>query len=81
VTVLTLAPLAAGTITAAAAISRGEQPRLRIAFASVTAAVMLSLIGRLALGPARLFAGLIIIGTMLGPGYDLLAALSRLVTN
>jgi hypothetical protein len=77
--VLTTAPLFAGTVTAGAAIARGEAPRIRIMFGAVAAAVMLSLFGRLSVPLARALAGLIILGSVLGPGYDLLAALIRLV--
>lgn len=77
----TIAPLAAGAITAAATIAKGETPRLRIVFGSVFGAVMLGLLARPLPGFARALAGLIIIGTMLGPGYDVIRALQRLITN
>lgn len=79
--VLVAAPLAAAAITAGAVISKGETPRLRIALGGLFAAIGLSVLGAAAPRAARLFAGLVIIGTMLGPGYDLLTALTRLVNN
>lgn len=80
-TVLTAAPLTAAAITAGAELSRGRVPRIRILFGGVAGAVMLGLLGRVVPGAARALAGLVILTTMLGPGYDLLRALTRLVPD
>jgi ABC-type cobalamin transport system permease subunit len=79
VTITTAAPLAAGIITAAAQLSKGSAPKLRIGIAAVAGAVTLNLIGLALPSVARVFAGLIILGVILGPGYDLAAALNRLI--
>jgi hypothetical protein len=79
VNVTTVAPLAAGIITAAAQMANGQAPRLRIGIAAVAGAVMLSLFGAAAPAAARAFAWLILLGAMLGPGVDVIRALGRLI--
>lgn len=74
----TAAPLIAGAITAVAKVSKGDTPRLRVLFGSVFASVMLGLLSRPMPSLARALAALIIIGTLLGPGYDVLQSLQRL---
>lgn len=78
-TITTVAPLAAATITAGAQLAAGKAPRLRLVFAGIAGAVALSVLAGIAGGAARALAYLILIGTMLGPGYDLIRALSRLI--
>lgn len=74
------APLFAAGITAGAKLSNGELPKLRIGFAGVFAAVSLSALSNVAPAITRAFAILIILGALLGPGYDLVRALTRLIT-
>lgn len=75
----TAAPLIAGTMTAGAKLSKGELPRLRIAIGAVAASVVLGAISGPLPGFARAFAYLIILGALLGPGYDLVKALTKLL--
>jgi len=73
------APLIAGAMTAGAKLSNGQTPRLRIAIAAVAASVTLGAIGTAVPQLARALGYLIILGAMLGPGYDLVKALTKLI--
>lgn len=78
-TITTAAPLIAGALTAAARLAAGDTPRLRIGIAAVAAAVLLGFIGAALPQLARALAWLILLGAMLGPGYDVIRALGRLI--
>ena len=74
------APLIAGAMTAGANLANGNMPRLRVGIAAVAAAVILGAAAGVVPTLARVFGYLIILGAMLGPGYDLVLALGRLIT-
>jgi hypothetical protein len=74
------APLIAGGLTAAATMTHGDMPKLRVGIAAVAGAVILGAIAGAVPQLARVFAYLIILGALLGPGYDLVLALTKLIT-
>lgn len=66
-------------ITALGQLADGKTPRLRVFIGGAGAAIVLSVIAAGAPGIAHLFAVLVLLGAVLGPGYSLLKAASRLI--
>ncbi len=70
----------AATVTAAAAMTRGQTPRLRIFIGGTIAAVILSAASGFAPEVVRGLATLIILSSIMGAGYVLLKPLTALVS-
>lgn len=74
--------LIAGTValTAGGQIAEGKAPRLRLFIGGTAAAIVLSLLAGAIPTAARLFAVLVFLGALFGPGYSLIKAVTRLIT-
>lgn len=71
--------IAATVITALGTMASGELPRLRVFIAGGAAAIVLGGLAAILPSVASLFAVLIILGAVLGPGYSLINAAGRLI--
>ena len=70
---------AATTITALGQMADGKTPRLRVFIAGAGAAIVLGAIAGALPALARMFAVLLVLGALLGPGYSLINAARRLI--
>lgn len=74
------APVFAGGIIAAARMASGKPPGFRLVVGVGFASALLSLLAAVLPGAARGFAWLLILGAVLGSGYDLFKRLGTIVS-
>lgn len=67
-------------VTFGGQLAEGKTPRIRLLIAGAGAAIVLSLIAGAIPTAATLFAVLVFLGSLFGPGYPLLTALTKLIT-